>query len=173
MNEQRKVVGKRIGTEGFTIVELLIVIVVIAILAAITVAAYNGIQTRASDSVVQSDLRTSAQQIASFYIDNGNYPTGTNIVNGNPRLSFAKSSYLVTNNAVLYCVSTDGSKMALIGKSKSGTVYYVTESALNARPYGFSFPNGVAVDCPNAGVTAYSGSWIHAQGSGWVSWVNG
>jgi len=37
---------------GFTIVELLIVVVVIAILAAITIVAYNGIQNRAKSSAV-------------------------------------------------------------------------------------------------------------------------
>ena len=42
--------------KGFTIVELLIVIVVIAILAAITIVAYNGIQTRARNSKISSDI---------------------------------------------------------------------------------------------------------------------
>ncbi|HET8884096.1 MAG TPA: prepilin-type N-terminal cleavage/methylation domain-containing protein, partial [Candidatus Saccharimonadales bacterium] len=41
---------------GFTIVELLIVIVVIGILAAITIVAYNGIQERARDIQRQSDI---------------------------------------------------------------------------------------------------------------------
>lgn len=42
---------------GFTIVELLIVIVIIAILAAITIVSYNGIQQRAADSKRDSDTR--------------------------------------------------------------------------------------------------------------------
>ncbi len=47
---------------GFTIVELLIVIVVIAILAAISVVAYTGIQNRANDAAVKSDLANAAKK---------------------------------------------------------------------------------------------------------------
>jgi len=43
---------------GFTIVELLIVIVVIGILAAIIIVAFNGTQNKANDAAVQSDLRS-------------------------------------------------------------------------------------------------------------------
>lgn len=42
------------SSRGFTIVELLIVIVVIAVLAAITTVAFNGIQKRAGDSAIAS-----------------------------------------------------------------------------------------------------------------------
>lgn len=48
---------------GFTIVELLIVIVVIAILAAITVVAYTGVQERARDSKIKSDISTIVRAI--------------------------------------------------------------------------------------------------------------
>lgn len=48
---------------GFTIVELLIVIVVIGILAAITLIAYNGVQDRAAAASLQSDLRQAGSQI--------------------------------------------------------------------------------------------------------------
>lgn len=63
---------------GFTIVELLIVIVVIGILAAITVVAFTGVQERARYAVMQSDIRNINNAIIAFQADNGYYPrTGT------------------------------------------------------------------------------------------------
>lgn len=53
----------RYKQRGFTIVELLIVIVVIAILAAITIVAYNGIRNRADTSALQSELSSAAKKI--------------------------------------------------------------------------------------------------------------
>lgn len=60
--------------KAFTIVELLIVIVVIAILAAITVVAYTGIQARASDASIQTALRNAVSKIEAYKAVNGQYP---------------------------------------------------------------------------------------------------
>lgn len=54
---------QRARQEGFTIVELLIVIVVIGILAAITIVAYNGIQERARVARANSELTTLSKAI--------------------------------------------------------------------------------------------------------------
>ena len=62
------------NTSGFTIVELLIVIVVIAILAAISIVAYTGIQQRARDSERKAELQTIAKAVEMYYAANGNYP---------------------------------------------------------------------------------------------------
>lgn len=67
---------KRNENRGFTIVELLIVIVVIAILAAISIVAYNGIQQRARISTAQAELNALSKQTALFQVDNGRYPSG-------------------------------------------------------------------------------------------------
>lgn len=69
--------SKQVGNarlRGFTIVELLIVIVVIAILAAISVVAYNGVQERARDSSRISKLSQIEKAIELYYSDNGRYP---------------------------------------------------------------------------------------------------
>ena len=60
--------------QGFTVVELLIVIVVIAILAAITVVAFNGIQMRAQTSKVVSSADAVIKALEMYKLDNGAYP---------------------------------------------------------------------------------------------------
>lgn len=85
---------------GFTIVELLIVIVVIGILAAIVIVAFNGVQGRAKDTQRDSDLKSVQKALELYYIDNGGYPrcnaTGANLS------PFANSSGTITA-----CLSDD------------------------------------------------------------------
>lgn len=60
---------------GFTIVELLIVIVVIGILAAITIVAFNGVQAKARDTQRKQNLNDLAKMISIYRMDVGDYMT--------------------------------------------------------------------------------------------------
>ncbi len=57
--------------KGFTIVELLVVIVVIGILAAITMVSYSGVTTKAKLTAAQSNAVSVRSVIETFYADNG------------------------------------------------------------------------------------------------------
>ncbi|MEO5949946.1 MAG: prepilin-type N-terminal cleavage/methylation domain-containing protein [Candidatus Saccharimonadales bacterium] len=67
---------KRPGA-GFTIVELLIVVVVIGVLAAIVIVAYNGVQQRARDANRMSDVTVINKALELYYIDYGRFPNGS------------------------------------------------------------------------------------------------
>jgi prepilin-type N-terminal cleavage/methylation domain-containing protein len=67
----------RISKSGFTVVELLTVIVVMGILASITVVVYNGIQGRAYASTAIAARSAYVKALKLYRVDNGRYPIVT------------------------------------------------------------------------------------------------
>lgn len=61
--------------QGFTIVELLIVIVVIGILAALVITTYTGIQAKARNSNRQTDVNSVQTQLEAYFAQSGHYPS--------------------------------------------------------------------------------------------------
>ena len=116
---------------AFTIVELLIVIVVIAVLAAISIVAYTGIQSRAIESSVKSDLANFKKKMELAKVDaaDGLYPA---VPTAAMDIRFTRSSYKTDRWNVYYCPSTDQTQYALGVVSKTGDNYgYVITSASN------------------------------------------
>ncbi len=65
--------------QGFTIVELLIVIVVIGILAGLVVTTFTGIQQKARNTERQTDVKALHGQVEAYFAQNGKYPTLANL----------------------------------------------------------------------------------------------
>lgn len=132
---------KNIKEQGFTIVELLIVIVVIGILAAISVVAYTGITTNANRSAAQSNAKTVGDAADTYYSVVGSYPV---ITSGG-----ATETMTLTNAALT---------QAGITLTLPGTVRFVDDAALtvgqsNANPALFHYDT-------NAGGNGYCiGYW--------------
>lgn len=61
-------------TYGFTVIELLIVIIVIAILAVISTIVYNGVQSRAYVVRMQADVQSIERAIELYKVDHGQWP---------------------------------------------------------------------------------------------------
>ncbi len=70
---------KKTSQKGFTIVELLIVIVVIGILAMLVLNTFNGVQAKARNTERQTDIKAIASQLEAYYADKGGYPKYTQI----------------------------------------------------------------------------------------------
>ena len=65
--------------QGFTIVELLIVIVVIGILALLVITTYSGIQAKARNAKRETDMASLQTQLEAFFSQNGYYPSLTDM----------------------------------------------------------------------------------------------
>lgn len=65
--------------QGFTIVELLIVIVVIGILATLVIVTFTGIQQKARNTKRQTDINAIASHVEAYNASNGKYPTLANM----------------------------------------------------------------------------------------------
>src|SRR5215467_12294409 len=77
-------VRKRLhGDEGgFTLIELMVVVLIIAILIAIAIPTFLGARQRAQDRAAQSDLRNGLTAEKTFYTDNETYTSDTTVLQG-------------------------------------------------------------------------------------------
>jgi prepilin-type N-terminal cleavage/methylation domain-containing protein len=113
---------------GFTIVELLIVIVVIAILAAITIVAYNGIQNRAKQSSAQSLVSQAQKKVMAYAVQNADrYPA-----------TLAEAEVSDPNGQLEYSVNNDVTPRTYGITATNGTFsYYVSNSVTTPTAGGY------------------------------------
>jgi type II secretion system protein G len=96
------------GSKAFTLIELLIVVAIIAILAAIAVPNFLEAQTRAKVSRAKADLRTLATAMESYRIDNNAYPKGNQ------------------NNVITRLVTDPATDQYLVGERLTTPISYIT-----------------------------------------------
>lgn len=134
---------------GFTLVELLIVIVILAILAAIIFVAYGNIRNRAVDSAVQSTATQAAKKLELFRAQNDRYPNNGGELFDNVLKPTRGGIFVPNSGAMFYCYDVSQG-MALIGfKSSTGTAYVVKNGTVKEQKP--SWDNGIFVDrtCTN------------------------
>ena len=68
--------------QGFTLIELLVVIIIIGILAAIAIPVFLNQRKKATEAGMKSDLRTIANELETYYVDNQAYVLPTQAAAG-------------------------------------------------------------------------------------------
>ncbi|MFZ3009551.1 MAG: type II secretion system protein [Candidatus Microsaccharimonas sp.] len=166
------------GRRGFTIVELLIVIVVIAVLAAILVVGYGAVQNNAHDASVKSDLQNIDDAFKQYALDNeGVFPdTAAELTTLGLKLN--QNSYYTANKANLYvCVNATSTEYAVVAMSLSGNRFMVkSESGISDYTASVTWNATTAnwsTTCTGADASYVpgSGNLTGMQYTSWLAWT--
>lgn len=165
------------SARGFTIVELLIIVIVIAILATITIVGFTGIQQRARTSAVQNEVAQLVRQLEAARVSAGNEQYPANQAAANLKISSGMTvNYIYTSTANTYCVDAQmngityssggaGSSLASTPCSIAGLVASWGLNGTAEDSLGNSY-NGVAVDTVDtAGQNGAAGSALLFNGT--------
>lgn len=105
-------------TYGFTIVELAIAIVVVAILVAITIVAYDAAQNRSAENALKADLQTASNQLGLALLRGEGYPSNLpdNLRGGNTDLDYS-------SDGRTYCITASSARDGI-------TPYHITQEGV-------------------------------------------
>lgn len=164
-------------SNGFTVVEMLIVVVVVGILATITVVSYRTVTTNARDQAVSADLQTVAAELGKMKSSTGNFPSSAGFssdvelsnTSGETEYTYnydtTTGSYCLaaTGYDFSYHVTSTNSTITEGDCQASGTPVIVTnrirDPSLTALPGGLSMTGATGnVTLVNSPGNAHSGS---------------
>lgn len=153
---------------GFTIVELLIVIVVLGVLAAIVITNLSDVQDRANETSVTNDLKSIAKQVELYKVDIGRYPSTSQIDSLKIRVNKAAYGVNPTGATGFYCVNSAGTAFAIVTRVKS--LMILKYNSIDARTSQYSGSQTAPQLCTDAGVPTSTYLAFTNNGS-WNSWI--
>lgn len=114
--------------EGFTLIELMVVVLIIAILIAIAIPTFLGARARAQDRAAQSNIRNTFTAEKTYYTDKQAYTaTASDLTAIEPSLTYGADSGVSTGSTNFVGVSVSGNVVVLGAKSASGKCFWLRD----------------------------------------------
>jgi type IV pilus assembly protein PilA len=146
---------------GFTLIELMVVVLIIAILVAIAVPTFLGQRARAQDRAAQSDVRNALSTEKTYYTDAQEFTaTYTDLQAIEPNLFGADAA----SSRVKVTASADGTTVCLSAESGSGHFFGIREVDTTGTEYG----NHTADPCAALGAKTAGSTWNADSTVGWT-----
>jgi type IV pilus assembly protein PilA len=127
------------GDGGFTLIELMVVVLIIAILIAIAIPTFLGARTRAQNRAAQASLRNALVAAKSIYTDTQSYATaeGAGLTAVEPALTYkAKGTASTGPNDVSADGTSNAGQWAGAALSASGTCFWIKDNVSTGTTYG-------------------------------------
>jgi len=152
-----KAIRRRLaGSEGFTLIELMVVVMIIAVLIAIAIPSFLGFRKSAQDRSAQSEIRNVLLSEKAFWLEDGDYTqTAGDITALEPNAVVAADP---ANGVFLDLNGASADIVCLTRDAESGNTFSIWESATAGTYYGATDLSGA--DCPAAAPAGYTqGGW--------------
>ena len=121
--------------EGFTLIELMVVVLIIAILIAIAIPTFLGARDRAQDRSAQSNARNALTTAKTIYADNQSYLVPdlagllTEMENSGPELNYVSTA---STSKDVVSVAATANRVQVVVKSDTGSCFAITDQATGA-----------------------------------------
>ncbi len=121
--------ARRDREDGFTLIELMVVVLIIAILIAIAIPTFLGARERAQDRAAQSSLRNGLTAGKTIFTDNEDYTDATPaaIAAVEPSLNFVAANVASTGPNEISVDNSSVTVLVLAGESKSGECFWIRD----------------------------------------------
>jgi type IV pilus assembly protein PilA len=161
--------ARRDEERGFTLIELMVVVLIIAILIAIAIPTFLGARQRAQDRAAQSSLRNALAAAKTLYTDNEDYGAASvaNLEDTEPSLNFTTSASGGPNEVSVASDNLDADPalevIRLAAESRSGRCFAMMDVAqeVTGEPSPGTYYARVDGDCepPARGAASWTSNW--------------